>query len=324
MLVTFLASAFGNEAAEAGSVWAAAAARVAARAAAVQRQRPQRLQRHEQQQQQQQQRQQPQQPQQHPMDANSSGLQLDAYIISGERGNASTVHERRYTSAIRTCALLVGRERCHRSEAVFLTTNGKGRCGARGDSLTGESRGVVGLHLAHRDVWSMIAARTGTWASGIDQMPVLVFEDDAALPSLLNGTNARQLVKRALWGGGATHSPPAAGFHTLPPQTPRTARGVAAELTWLGYWAHTCTHAYALTPAGARRLLEHDAQLCDPRWPVDAAMHQLGCRRGHYGGAMRCAYALPNVRNGPDTRYDGIVKQRKSLFEREKWSFRRR
>ena len=250
----------------------------------------------------------------------SSGLKLDAYIISGDRSNASVASARRYESAIRTCALLVGRQRCHRSEAVFLTTNGKGRCGARGDGLTGESRGAVGLHLAHRDIWSTIAARP----KALDRVPVLVFEDDAALPIQLNGTSVRQLVERALWGGAVTHSPPPANFRTLPPQTPRTARGVAAELTWLGYWAHTCTHSYALTPAGARRLLEHDTQLCDPRWPVDAAMHQLGCRRGHYGGAMRCAYALPNVPNGPDTRFDGIVKQRRSLFEREKWSFRRR
>ena len=53
-------------------------------------------------------------------------------------------------------------------------------------------------------------------------------------------------------------------------------------------------------------------------------MHQLGCIRAHYGGLMRCANALPNVPNGPDQRFNGIVKQRTSFVERYKWSFRRR
>ena len=111
-------------------------------------------------------------------------------------------------------------------------------------------------------------------------------------------------------------------MRTPPPAnrvTPPISAAVASwGLLFLGYWGRTCTHAYALTPAAARRMLRHNRLVCDPRWAVDQPMHQHACR-GRFGGEMRCAYALPNVPNGPDTRFDGIIKQRRSMLDRASW-----
>lgn len=184
------------------------------------------------------------------------------------------------------------------------------------ERLVGEARGVVGLHLAHKQVWKTIADRNET---------SFVFEDDAALTwDLLRNESARHQARSMIYhamGGNALTKPPSA--NDMRPPALNRPRAAFRELMFLGYWGHTCTHAYILTPAGAARLLRHNRQICDPKWPVDAAMHQLGCGRSYYGGEMGCTYALPTVRNGPDTRFDGIVKQRISLFDRAAWSFRR-
>lgn len=130
------------------------------------------------------------------------------YVISGDRANASRANPRRFASAMRLCATL-GIE-CVRIPAVFLTTNGKGRCGQAGDALRGEKRGTVGLHLAQQDAWARVAA---------GDVPAFVFEDDAVLPENLPRDRARALLLGL------------------------TSRDTLPDLLKLGHWQHVCNHA---------------------------------------------------------------------------------
>jgi hypothetical protein len=225
-----------------------------------------------------------------------------AFIISGDRRNPSKPNPSRAWSAYALCKQL--HLHCKWSPAVYLTTNGAGRCHG-GHRLSGEARGIVGLHLGHLDVWHRIVRSNLSVA--------LVLEDDAVLPTDLSPLTARRLVQALLRGSApATERGPSE-------RAPGMRSSQFRELLFLGYWEHTCTHAYAVTRAGALKLLQLDSLVCNPKWPVDAAMHQYACSRG-----LHCAYALPDLPNRAGlTKYSGILKQRSALFDRQNWGFRR-
>lgn len=138
-------------------------------------------------------------------------------VISGDRADASSASPSRFEAANRLCTALG--IQCARSPAVFLTTNGKSRCGRAGDALQGEQRGTVGLHLAQQDAWATVAASAE---------PAFIFEDDAALPEHLHQDRARALLHGLL----AQRLPPS-------PASPSNA-SARPDLLKLGHWQHVC------------------------------------------------------------------------------------
>ena len=199
------------------------------------------------------------------------------FVISGDRANASSASRRRFEEALSLCATLG--IRCTRIPAVYLTTNGKGRCGPAGDALRGEARGTVGLHLAHQDAWATVAS---------GEEPAFVFEDDAALPQNLPKDRARALL------------------HGL-----TSDRDL--DLLKLGHWQHTCNHAYFLTPRAAARLLAFSKpRACGVSWRSDGVTGHLCWSTA---AALRCANAGPDLPNTRLTRFDGIVKLHRDLTQ---------
>jgi len=199
---------------------------------------------------------------------------LFGIVISG--GNISR-------SALAVCAALG--IVCERAPAIFLSTNGKGRC-PNGTAAQGRDRVVIGTHLATIDVWSRLATR---------QSPSFVFEADVALPVGVRPERVRALVHSVL----SVH------------------RHEGGQLLKLGHWDHVATHAYWITPRAAATLARRSRELfssgCDPHWPADQAVASACWPRGSHARALRCANAGPNIPNPPQAhvRFGGILKQMK-------------
>ena len=212
------------------------------------------------------------------------------YVISGDRANASNASPHRIKGAMRLCTTLG--IRCDRSSAVFLSTNGKGRCGTAGDALQGEQRGTVGLHLAQQDAWAKVAA---------GGEPRFIFEDDAMLPEHLQQDRARALLHGLL------------GRRS--PSLPRL------DLLKLGHWQHVCNHAYFLTPRAAAALVDFSKpRVCGAKWRSDGVTGHL-CWSAH--PQLQCANAGPDLPNTQLTRFNGIIKQRQDMLDRHNFGFRR-
>ena len=99
----------------------------------------------------------------------------------------------------------------------------------------------------------------------------------------------------------------------MAPSTTAAIFGLSAASWKLGGAISCCPLAEFVLDGSQQpfALLEYDRQICDPKAAVDHPIHGSACR-GRYGVPMTCAYALPNVPNGGDTRFDGLVKQRRS------------
>lgn len=134
---------------------------------------------------------------------------------------------------------------------------------------TKHKAGEYGCALAHVDCWRNIDAT---------DIPTLILEDDIALSESADKT--RQLLDQAIHDG--RHS----------------------DIVFMGYWGLLTTHAYYLTPSGARTLLHgiEESNFVVPT-PVDHHIRRL-CKTG----ALSYSKA-PNLSNTKCTEFDGIIKQ---------------
>ena len=142
--------------------------------------------------------------------------------------------------------------------------------------------------------------------------PVLVFEDDAAIPADISPAQARKLMALALSGPGAVLSEGPA--HTL------------ADYAQVGWCSKACSHAFQVTVRGASNFLRHmeTYPACmwgipdnpshpdhQEMWSVDDRLqylcrkHVLRCTNGHH--------VQIDLKNTPDTETSGLIKQRKAI-----------
>ena len=230
-------------------------------------------------------------------------------VISGKRqqGNVSVANPRRAPGVARLCESLG--INCSFSPAVYLTTNGKGRCGPAAQLLTGEDRGVVGLHLAQIDVWRKIASTN---------MPAFIFEDDARLPEGVGADLAKKLLRWLLLSARAL--PERNTSAIIQPVAAKVTHPFQIDMLKLGYcYAGMCLHAYLLTPNGATALLRYNVPRmhCLPAFPADHVTDTACSLR-----LLTCANSGPDFPNWYTTRFEGFVKQAAKLVDRRNFGWR--
>ena len=233
-------------------------------------------------------------------------------IISGKReyvdsGNMSATNPKRAPGALRLCKSLG--INCTFSPAVYLTTNGKGRCGSAAQSLTGGGRGVVGLHLAHIDVWKKTASTN---------MSTFIFEDDARLPEGVGAALANKLLRWILLSARAL--PERNTSKITQPIAAKVTQEPQIDMVKLGYcYAGMCLHAYLLTPNGATALLRYDvpSRHCLPSFPADHVTSRACSSK-----LLTCANSGPDFPNWYTTRFEGFVKQAAKLVDRGSFGWR--
>ena len=143
--------------------------------------------------------------------------------------------------------------------------------------------GEWGCALAHIDCWNWIVR---------SDMPALIFEDDIAISA------PRDVVKRHI--------------------DVTIANNAEKDVVFIGYSCQfMCTHAYYVTPAGARKLLHG----VDPVHHVVPTPIDHHIRRLCVANTLTFAHA-PNLRNSANTEFDGVVKQVRSRDARGRIRFK--
>ena len=220
---------------------------------------------------------------------------------------------------------------CHHHPGVYLKRPGEWgqeedlkRC-TNASSLTlaklkqGQGVQEAGVSIAYATLMRKIVdrcdtpERLGLRSPSCD--PVLVFEDDVALPADISPRRARELMAEALSGPGALLDDGAA----------RTKGGTPADYIQIGWCSKACSHAFQITVSGARSFLKHLERYpaCmwgipdnpshpdhQEMWSVDDRLHYL-CRKH----VMHCAnghHIKIDLRNTADTEASGLIKQRKA------------
>ena len=143
------------------------------------------------------------------------------------------------------------------------------------------TRGAVGCYQAHVDVWEEISQMEEGWH--------LIFEDDIALPNAPITTITDKI---------AAHMEEHDEKEMIHLGTYRTAPNYEA------------THAYAVTPIGAKKLLDVTPKCGEMDKPIDHITHNA-CRQKK----IACAPHSTDLPNSADTQFVGIIKQMRTNGE---------
>ena len=260
-----------------------------------------------------------------------------AFVFWGKEGSTSAAGGRqgRYSAsnvargAWLVCSMLG--VLCHHQPGTYLKRPGElgheedlKRC-TNASALTiaklRQGRGMqeAGVSIAYVSLMQKIVARCHAPETlGLSEPscePVLVFEDDVALPADVSPAKARELMVQALDGPGAMLN------ETIGHTTVRTP----ADYVQVGWCSKACSHAFQITVRGASSVLRHVERYppCmwgipdDPShpdhqemWSIDDRLHYL-CRKH----VMRCTnghHIDIDLRNTDDTEAKGLIKQRKA------------
>ena len=190
---------------------------------------------------------------------------MRALIINGKPDGG--VNETRWSNAKATCVAL-GFE-CERSPAMYTSMDEyRDACGIH-DGASNTEKYVRGCMFAHRKAFAEVAA---------GDAQVVILEDDVTVPTgELASTTAR--------------------IHQF------LDASAGADVSYIGHcFGAQCTHALALTPAGARKALEA-VDWCGAK-PVDNQLSAL-CANGR----LKCSYAPTDKARADGSWGDGLLHQ---------------
>ena len=165
---------------------------------------------------------------------------------------------------------------CDHAPAVFMERDAARQCTKHGfDRFL--TPGAVGCYHAHANVWEEISQLPGGFH--------MIMEDDVAMP------RAKPHAVRA-----------AVADHLLANTSKDVVHfGTFQERNLLA------AHAYAITPEGARKLLEFAPACGEIKMPIDRVI-RTACKEGH----VDCATALRDMPGDHSTQYYGLLKQMKT------------
>ena len=260
-----------------------------------------------------------------------SRLPREAFVLWGSEGSSSRIGRYGASNVARGAWLVCSTlgVLCHHHPGVFLRGPGApehladvARCAnvsavTKAHLLQGHHLQEAGVSIAYVALMQKIVdrcmapAKLGLREASCD--PVLVFEDDVALPADVSPARARQLMKQALEGPWAF----------VNSSRDHKVASVPADYVQFGWCSRACSHAFQITVHGAAAILRHVQQFpaCmwgspddvahEEMWSIDDRLHYL-CRRG----TLRCVHghhAGIDVPNTPDTDGQGLIKQRKTV-----------
>lgn len=187
-------------------------------------------------------------------------------------------HGRRWDHAINVCKQLD--LDCLHAPAVILSNEDAKACTKRGyhNRFT---RGAVGCYQAHLDAWKEVSELEDGWH--------LILEDDIALPNAPITTVTDKMTEHV----NKYNDKEMIHFGTYQPAP-----------------NYEATHAYAVTPIGAKKLLDLTPKCGDMDQPIDH-ITQAACRKNK----VACAPHTADLPNSADTQFSGIIKQMRTNGE---------